>query len=130
MTGYTGGVNTISTVGEQRQDALIAVTDNIEHELRRLDLWTNEAPTHQALSSIEPFCYDTLNFSEWMQWVFLPRMREVLTDMRDMPAQSNIFAYAEEALKNTPYESEQLLFLIKTFDELVAETGDQPEVSN
>ncbi|MEM6474504.1 MAG: YqcC family protein, partial [Planctomycetota bacterium] len=85
---------------------------------------------HQALSSIEPFCYDTLNFSEWMQWIFLPRMREVLTDMRDMPAQSNIFAYAEEALKNTPYESEQLLFLIKTFDELVAETGDQPEVSN
>lgn len=107
-------------------DALIAVTDNIETELRRLDLWSETAPESSALASVQPFCYDTLDFSQWMQWIFLPRIREVIGEQRTMPQQSNIHAYAEEALKNTPYDPDQLLFLVKTFDELVEAGSGEP----
>ncbi|MEO0575720.1 MAG: YqcC family protein [Pseudomonadota bacterium] len=102
------------------RDALIAVTDSIEAELKRIELWASEPPSELALASEEPFCYDTLDFSNWMQWVFLPRMREALGDVRDMPDRSNIHAYAEEVLRSSPQQTDQLLFLIKTFDELVA----------
>lgn len=102
------------------RDALIAITDSIEAELKRIELWANDAPSQQALASPEPFCYDTLEFSDWMQWVFLPRMREALSDVRDMPDRSNIHAYAEEVLRASGADTDQLLFLIKTFDELVA----------
>ena len=112
------------------QDTLLALTDNIEHELRRLRLWSDTMPDTEALSSEQPFCYDTLDFSQWMQWIFLPRIREVLSEQRQMPGQSNIHAYAEEALKNTPYDGDQLLFLIKTFDELVAAAGDQSPLAS
>ncbi|MEL6868824.1 MAG: YqcC family protein [Pseudomonadota bacterium] len=102
------------------REALIGVTDSIELELRRLTLWGEVIPEATALASPEPFCYDTLDFPTWMQWIFLPRMREAFNAERDMPERSNIFAYAEEALRQTDVDTDQLLFLIKTFDELVA----------
>ena len=106
------------------RDALRAITESIEHELKRLDIWDDEKPSPAALRSPEPFCYDTLGFAEWMQWVFLPRMHEVLAREREMPDRSNIHAYAEEVLRNTEHDADQLLFLIKTFDEVVGAAGD------
>ena len=110
----------------EHQDTLTSITDSIEHELRRLDLWSEHAPGDQALASAEPFCYDTLNFSQWVQWIFLPRVRELLETQGELPPRSNIFAYAEEAMRNSPHDADQLLFLIKTFDELVAAAGGAP----
>ncbi len=112
------------------RDALRSITESIEHELKRLDIWDEEAPSAEALKSQEPFCFDTLGFAQWMQWIFLPRVQEVVENKRDMPAQSDVHTYAEEVLKNTDYESDQLLFLIKTFDEIVASGGESAATGN
>ena len=112
------------------RDALRSITESIEHELKRLDIWDEEAPSAEALKSQEPFCFDTLGFAQWMQWIFLPRVQEVVENKRDMPAQSDVHTYAEEVLKNTDYESDQLLFLIKTFDEIVATGGESAATGN
>ncbi|MEO0615100.1 MAG: YqcC family protein [Pseudomonadota bacterium] len=112
------------------RDALRSITESIEHELRRLEIWDDEAPSANALQSQEPFCFDTLGFAQWMQWVFLPRVQEVVEHERDMPAQSDVHTYAEEVLKNTDYESDQLLFLIKTFDEIVVNGSDPAAAGN
>lgn len=112
------------------RDALRSITESIEHELKRLEIWDEEAPSAEALQSQEPFCFDTLGFAQWMQWVFLPRVQEVVAHERDMPAQSDVHTYAEEVLKNTEYESDQLLFLIKTFDEIVANGGEPVTAGN
>ena len=106
------------------RDALAAITESIEHELKRLDIWDEEPPSEDALGSPEPFCFDTLGFAQWM---FLPRVQEVVERRRDMPGQSDIHTYAEEVLKNTDYDADQLLFLIKTFDEVVANGGETNE---
>ncbi|WP_258876037.1 YqcC family protein, partial [Pseudomonas aeruginosa] len=34
---------------------------------------TQTAP--EALASPEPFCVDTLALEQWLQWIFLPRMK-------------------------------------------------------
>ncbi|MEL6447555.1 MAG: YqcC family protein [Pseudomonadota bacterium] len=112
------------------RDALRSITESIENELKRLEIWDEEPPSAEALKSQEPFCFDTLGFAQWMQWIFLPRVQEVVENERDMPAQSDVHTYAEEVLKNTDYESEQLLFLIKTFDEIVATGGDAVTAGN
>ncbi len=109
------------------RDALAAITESIEHELKRLEIWDEEPPSADALGSPEPFCFDTLGFAQWMQWVFLPRVQEVVERRREMPGQSDIHTYAEEVLKNTDYDADQLLFLIKTFDEVVANGGETSE---
>lgn len=46
----------------------------IEMELRQLQLWEQERPPEEAFASTEPFCIDTLAFTQWLQFVFLERM--------------------------------------------------------
>ena len=50
----------------------------IERELRVLGWWQEQAPSAEALASQEPFCVDTLTFEQWLQWIFLPRMKQLL----------------------------------------------------
>jgi uncharacterized protein YqcC (DUF446 family) len=107
--------------------AIEAVVDGIENELKTLDLWASEPPSQAALSSEQPFCYDTLGFIDWLQWVFLPRINDALAEPVELPERSGIFAYAEEVMRDHEPPPDQLLFLIRTFDELVemnAATGD------
>lgn len=91
----------------------------VEATLRTHGKWDEESPTSHALASAQPFCMDTLSFEQWLQWVFLPRMRSTLEQTGPLPDKSGIFAYAEEyLLKNDP-STNYLLSLIKRFDDLI-----------
>jgi len=97
----------------------------IEAELRRLNLWEDESPPRSALLSLQPFCYDTLRFNQWLQWVFLPRMRVILEDDLELPEASDIHPLAEEAFRQVDRDSARLLALIKHFDQIIAEAARQ-----
>ena len=43
----------------------------IEMELRRIDAWESEPPSPEALQSAQPFAVDTLEFTQWLQFVFV-----------------------------------------------------------
>lgn len=91
--------------------------------MRRLDLWEDETPSPEALASHQPFCFDTLSFSQWLQWVFLPRMKRILERGGPLPAESGIFPLAEECLRGLEPDATYLLTLIDRFDDLIAENG-------
>lgn len=42
--------------------------------MRKASEWRLTPVSPEALLSQQPFCVDTLTFSEWLQFVFLPRM--------------------------------------------------------
>ena len=91
----------------------------VEASLRTHGKWDKSKPEASALNSQIPFCMDTLEFEQWLQWVFLPRMKDTLEQTRPLPAQSAIFEYAEECLrKNDPWRN-SLLKQLKTFDDLI-----------
>lgn len=91
----------------------------LEAGLRVNGKWSAIKPGASALESELPFCIDTLAFEEWLQWIFLPRMKEILEQQHPFPAKSGILPYAEEYLdKNDPF-SNQLLNLLKRFDDLI-----------
>lgn len=91
----------------------------LEAELRLLDWWETEKPSDKALASQQPFCMDQLAFEQWLQWVFLPRMKSIIESGQPLPGQSGIFVYAEECLRQHGSRSAHLLALIKRFDELI-----------
>lgn len=100
--------------------AVAEVVDGIEAEMKRVDLWEEERPAPARLGSAQPFCFDTLRFHEWLQWLFLPRMQRILdAGGAGMPAESGIHPYAEECLRDDPRDTDALLLLIRRFDELV-----------
>lgn len=48
---------------------VLALLSELEDELRQLGWWEQQAPSAQALQSQQPFCVDTLEFSQWLQWI-------------------------------------------------------------
>ena len=89
----------------------------IEAEMRRIGVWEAQPPPPEALRSTQPFSIDTLTCVQWLQWVFVARMKEVLEQGLTLPGQSDILPYAEECLKSV--DASRLLSLIRRFDELI-----------
>lgn len=94
----------------------------IERELRVQGLWAESPPDARSLASQEPFCVDTLAFEEWLQWVFLPRMKLILERDEELPTVSGILAMAEMVYQGRLTQVSGLLKALKTFDELIVGT--------
>ena len=108
-------------------DRIADVLLEVEANLRLTGRWDSNRPSEDALLSHQPFCLDTLRFEQWLQWVFLPRMQQILEQRRPLPARSGIFAYAEESLNRRDPLSNNLLNLIKRFDDLIRiQAGARP----
>ena len=91
----------------------------VEATLRINGKWDESSPDSNALASKQPFCMDTLEFEQWLQWIFLPRMKTTLEQTKQLPAKSSIFVYAHECLQKNDPSTDSLLKLIKTFDDLI-----------
>ena len=94
---------------------------DIEYQLRRLNLWGEHGPTPQSLASTLPFCVDTLHFIQWLQFVFLPRMQQLIDQQLSLPRQCAIAAMAEDALKGQDINSECLVATLAQLDQVLSD---------
>lgn len=92
---------------------------DLECELRNLGLWQSERPSEAALSSTQPFCVDTLNFPQWLQFIFLERMLALVDARAPLPERCGIAPMAEEYFKPTAVNPEQLIGVLRRVDLLV-----------
>jgi len=72
-----------------------ALLIDLEAALRSRLLWDAGEPSPEALASTQPFCIDTLDFPQWLQFVFLPRMHLLLEADLPLPAQCAVAEMAE-----------------------------------
>lgn len=112
---------------DARERALMAVIDDLEAELRRMDLWELSPPSQQMLASTQPFCFDTLALSQWLQWLLIPRMRRIFAGEGSLPTESAIHPLAEDCFGHLD-DSSTLLILIERFDRLIG--GEQPALAH
>ncbi|AYC31693.1 YqcC family protein [Pseudomonas cavernae] len=91
----------------------------IERELRLQGWWADEPPSAEALASQEPFCVDSLAFEEWLQWIFLPRMKSIVEQGGPLPGVSGIRPMAEVVYREHPLQAKALLKLLDDFDRLI-----------
>ena len=82
---------------------------NLQHTMERLALWQSVPPQEAAFLSEQPFALDTMNPTEWLQWVFIPRMHALVESQAPLPRQIAISPYLEEALKEEDYLAELLI---------------------
>lgn len=73
--------------------------DELEQVLNNHALWQATPPSTERLASTEPFAVDTLACHEWLQWVFVPKMRALIDTERALPRNFEISPYVEEAMK-------------------------------
>lgn len=79
--------------------------NELQIALRLYALWEATPPDDEKLASTQPFAIDTLTPTQWLQWIFLPRMHALLDSEHDLPKNFAITPYLEESLKNEPYLS-------------------------
>lgn len=92
----------------------------IERELRRLQLWEQERPPLEAFASTEPFCIDTLAFTQWLQFVFLERMAVMIENGQSLPAVSGIAPMAEEYFRGQEQSCQGLINELEAVDRLLS----------
>lgn len=108
---------------KQFDDTYLAVADmlmDIETEMRILRWWDAVPPSPQALASDIPFGADTLEFYQWVQFVFLPRMHALVEQRLPLPTACGIAPMLEESSRASGRESVRLRDLFTRFDTLLS----------
>lgn len=100
------------TVGETLMD--------IEKELRDLQLWEFEFPSEEALASTQPFAIDTLNFPQWLQFIFIPRLYMMIEQRMPLPSVSGVKPMAEEYFQVLNLNSAALILHLERMDNLLS----------
>ncbi|SET11910.1 YqcC family protein [Thorsellia anophelis] len=99
---------------------LIKLLYDIENELRKLGLWMEVQPSKENLMSKEPFSIDKLSPSEWLQWIFIPKMQDLLANQIPIPKPFSISHYFEESYKDEK-DKEELIKTLQVMDGMINE---------
>ena len=105
------------------RDELSLLLASLERELRAQGRWGEVPPPPEALQSTEPFAVDTLSFDEWLQWILLPRMQELLVRQLPLPADCAIQPMAEEVYGTHDPACARIVLIVGEIDALL--TGHQ-----
>lgn len=103
------------------QQILILLTQ-LEDTLQHCQLRQVQPPDADAFLSHEPFAVDTMLAHEWLQWIFIPKMR-ALIDAHNLnanitvPRNFSLYPYFAEAFKTQQQQSD-LLKLIQQLDDV------------
>lgn len=93
---------------------------DIEKELRELRLWEFDRPSDEALASTAPFAIDTLNFHQWLQFIFIPRLYVMVEQRLPLPAVSGVKPMAEEYFGPRQINSAALILHLDKMDKLLS----------
>jgi uncharacterized protein YqcC (DUF446 family) len=92
---------------------------DIEAQLRQLNQWDRVPPSAEALASQEPFSVDTLTLPQWLQFIFLPTLYQMLEEGQPLPQRCGIAPMAEEYFRGTGLRSGELVVALMRIDELL-----------
>ncbi len=95
----------------------LASAEAIEAELRRIGTWRDEPLPESAYGFRQAFAADTMVFEEWLQFVLLPRVRELAETGGTFPPRSQVGTYAIRDLDGRE-DCDRLIGLLCEFDRL------------
>ena len=91
----------------------------LELQLKASSLWSTSQPSASAMASTAPFACDTLSFEQWLQFIFMPKMRQLIITHSPLPTEMAIAPMAEQVWQNQP-DKHVIINLLVKFDHLLA----------
>lgn len=88
-----------SPMRSEQNERLSAAIEQLADELKQTGQWSSVDLSAAAYNSQQPFCLDTMSFSQWLQFVFIPRMQSLLdsnSELPQLPRGQGISPMAEE----------------------------------
>ena len=93
----------------------------VEQELREMQLWDQQRPSAEALASNEPFAIDKLSFNQWLQFIFLPRMAEIVEAASALPENCSVAPMAEEFYRAEQVDAISLIRHLAAIDAFICD---------
>ena len=105
---------------EARTLAVRSKLDKITAEMRRINMWDVPKVSADQLKDMGAFGYNTMSFEQWLRWVFVPRVEELLKEGGPWPKSSDV---GIAAIRNFDGQDEAsgLVTLLCEFDALFTE---------
>jgi uncharacterized protein YqcC (DUF446 family) len=102
-------------------EQLTSVLRSLQQAMDNIGHWSELGISSEALASQQPFCLDTMNFSQWLQFVFIPNMHALIDAEQVLPRLvkgQGIEPMAREFYKNTAAD-QTIIVLIRQLDDLL-----------
>lgn len=87
----------------------------LAQNLRDANLWSSTAPSDKALQSTVPFSFDVMPFEQWLQFIFIPKMSELINADSELPSNVKLLPMAEQSFGSADNCS-KVIDLIKQID--------------
>jgi uncharacterized protein YqcC (DUF446 family) len=84
--------------------------------LHKANLWSDTAPSKQAMASKVPFACDVMPLENWLQFIFIPKMCELIQMGKPLPPVIQLLPIAQMSF-NGLKEKQLLLKDIEKIDE-------------
>lgn len=85
-----------------------------------MDAWQEQPLPPEAFESTQPFCLDTMSFPQWLQFVFVARMKVLLEGGQPLPSVSGIAPMAEEYFRGRNESGAKLIQALAHMDSLLS----------
>lgn len=95
----------------------------LERALRELDLWESRQFAPHELVSQMPFAVDILTFPQWLQFIFIVKMNQLLEQGMALPSVSGMEPMAQEYFKQASIDGGQVETILARIDRLLSEAG-------
>ena len=103
---------------------LAALLLDVEQHLRDAGLWQAEQPADGYLTSEQPFALDHLSLVQWLQFVFIPRLQELLASGESLPDSCAIAPMAEQYCRQMGIQAASLIALLRLIDGAISGTQE------
>ncbi|MCP4321788.1 MAG: YqcC family protein [Alteromonadales bacterium] len=113
--------NKMQVAEQKKRRSLALLLRELEVALKDQTLWQSERPSEQALASQEPFAIDTLNFPQWLQFIFIEKITALLQFNLALPTAMDVAPMATEYFKKHSCDSKQIVAVIKRIDLIINE---------
>ena len=92
---------------------------DLEAELVIKQQWATQDMTPKDLVSTEPFAIDKMSFSQWLQFVFIPRLQLSCDNKATLPESCSVAPMAEEFYRINLIDAEAVINQLASIDHLI-----------
>lgn len=92
--------------------------DELEKELKRLGRWMDKPLPDESFVDMGAFGSNTMTFEQWIQFVLIERIREIVAERGEIPVGSNLGAYGVRYFDGDS-SADGLLKILNEIDQLV-----------
>jgi len=94
----------------------------LEQLLKELQLWSDLSPSASAMASTEPFSCDVMALEQWLQFIFIPKMSQLIEQQQALPTNIAIAPMAEHLWQAIPHYH-ALIELLRDLDCLLSDNN-------